>query len=290
MSRVRIAIAAALLAATPAGAAPPASAAEAKANAIDNRRLIIRGADLKPITVYQWERDGKLLHAWPDQKQAVPYDASKVDVTLYNFPTGQLRRIFFPAHTQTAWHTNESDILFYSLDVHQVEFVGGQVFDGYPGDVTLHPAGVRHHSETISAGTKAEFAFAPAGRSGVDMISLSGRAQQERPLAEWVEGDARRVAGEGAPTGASRFTAKSFVFPGYVLVEAHYPKGAAIGSYVNDKERLAYVVSGRLRVTTDGVTGEIGAGDMVRMVAGRSFARTALADSIVLEVDGAKAP
>lgn len=287
---IRTFILASLLAAAPALAQHTPSAEEVAATAIDPDKLIIHGKDLTPITVYQWERDGKLLHAWPGQGKDIPYDASKVDVRLYNFPTGQLRLIDFPRGTRTAWHVNESDIIFYSIDLHQVEFVGEQVFDSFPGDVSLHPAKVLHHSESITGGTKAEFAFGASGRSGDDLIAFSGRSQLRRDMVEWVgQGKRMTAPADGAAKG-SAYWSKSFVFPGYRLVEAHYPAGSAIASHVNADEKLAFVVSGRLRVTSDTATAVLEKGDMVRMAAGKSFARTALSDTVVLEVDGGTAP
>lgn len=274
----------------PAMAAAAPSAVAVQSNAIEPSRLIIHERDLKTITVYQWERDGKLLHAWPDQKTDIPYDASRVDVKLYNFPTGQFRKLFYPTGTRTAWHENESDLIFYGLGAHQVEFLGDQVFDAWTGDATLHPAGTRHHSETIAGGWKAEIAFDPQGRSGVDLVALPGRGMAIRTLAERVENGQRIVTPAAKTEGSGVFSARSFNFPGYTLVEAHYPRAEAVAPYRSDREQLAYVVSGRLAVTSDGVTDEIGAGDMVRIVAGKFFARTALEDSVVLEVDGSKAP
>ena len=282
---------AAVMAAVASAAAPELSPAARDAQAINESRLIVRDRDIKTITVYQWERDGKLLHAWPDQKKDVPYDASVVDARLYNFPTGQLRKLYFRAGMRSAWHTNEDDIVMYNLAMlHQVEFVGNKVFDGYPGDATLHPAGTRHHSETIEAGWKAEFAFAAQGRSGVDLIAESARGKALQSLVERVEGGRRKVQIAAANQTAGRFSAVTYSFPGYTLVEARYPRGEAIGIHTNATEKLAYVVSGRLRVTIDRVTEEIGPGDMLRMMADRPFAREALEDSVVLEIDGSRAP
>lgn len=272
-------------------AAPELIPAARDAQKIDEARLIIRDRDLKIITVYQWEREGKLSHAWPDQKKEVPYDASVVDVKLYNFPTGQLRKLYFRAGTRTAWHTNEDDIVMYNLPMlHQVEFVGNKVFDGHPGDATIHPAGVRHHSETIEAGWKAEFAFAAQGRSGVDLIAESVRGKNVQSLVESVEGGRRKIKVAAGDKAAGRFSAMTFSFPGYTLIEARYPRGEAIGIHSNDSEKLAYVVSGRLRVTTDGIVDDIGSGDMVRLIKDRPFAREALEDSVVLEIDGSFSP
>lgn len=287
---IRALVLAGLMTATPALAQHTPSAEEIAANTVDPAKLIIRGKDLTPITVYQWERDGKLLHAWPGQEKDIPYDASRVTVRLYNFPTGQLRLIDFPQGTNTAWHVNESDIIFYGVDIHQVEFVGQQLFDSFPGDVSLHPANVRHRSTSLTGGTKAEFAFGPSGRAGDDLVAFSGRSQLRRDMVEWVTADKRMTAPAGGGAKGSAYWAKSFVFPGYRLVEAHYPVGSSIASHVNATEVLVYVLSGRLRVTSDNANGELGPGDMVRMATGKRFARMALSDTVVLEVDGGTAP
>ena len=209
-----------------AAAVPELSPAARDAQAINEAKLIIHDRDVKTITVFQWERDGKLFHAWPDQKKDSPYDASVVDARLYNFPTGQLRKLYFRSGTRSAWHINEDDIVMYNLAMlHQVEFVGNKVFDGYPGDATIHPAGVRHRSETVEGGWKAEFAFAGQGRSGVDLIAESARGKAVQSLVERVENGRRKI--QLAPAEATgRFTAITYSFPGYTLVEARYPRGS----------------------------------------------------------------
>ncbi len=276
-------------------AAPEQSSVAREANAAEPNKLIIRDRDLKTIKVYQWERNGQVFHAWPGEKIEVPYDASLNEVKLYNFPTGQLRKLFFRAGARSAWHVNDDDIVMVNLPpLHQVEFVGNKVFDGYPGDVTLHPAGTRHHSETIEGGWKLEFAFAPQGRSGVDLIAEATRGKKLESLIESVQ-EGRRIVAPAATSQTAgqtigQFTALTFALPGYTLIEAHYPRGEAIASHINASEKLAYVVSGRLSVTTDNQTEELGPGDMMRMVAGRPFARAALEDSVVIEIDGSVAP
>ena len=272
-------------------AAPSASETAITASrTVADQQTVIRGSDVPLLTVYQWERNGTMLHAWPDEKKVVPYDASVVSVKLYNFPTGQLRLLSYKAGVRSAWHLNEDDIVMYNLaGMHQIEYVGDKVFDGRAGDATMHPGGMRHHTETLSTASKVEFAFAPQGRSGVDLLADTGVGKTVQTLAETVV-DGHRVVHAASAGGAGVYTARTYAFPGYTLVEARYPRGEQVALHENGAEKLAYVVSGRLRVTSGATSTEVGPGDLLRLAAGRPFAREALEDSVLLEVDGSRAP
>jgi quercetin dioxygenase-like cupin family protein len=257
----------------------------------DSGKLIVHERDVKPLTVWEWEEDGASKNAFGDQPNAkIPRDAAKIELQLYNFPTGQLRKIYFTKGTRTPWHPNLDDIIFYSIDAHQVEFVGQASFYTRPGDVTIHPAGVDHHSETLVAGTRLEFAFDAQDKSGRDLIAMSGRDMMLHDITEWVEGGKRLEVIGATDRPGGKYRSKLFYFPAYTLFEQHFPRGERLPTHVNAAEKLLYVLEGRLKVTTDGVTDEVAAGSMVRLVAGKSFAREALADSTVLELAASKAP
>jgi quercetin dioxygenase-like cupin family protein len=259
----------------------------------DPGKLILHEREIESLTVYEWSENGVQQNAFGDQQVAVPADAAKIELQMYNFPTGQLRKIYFPKGTRTPWHPNHDDIILYGLDAHQVEFVGNQTFHSRPGDATLHPSGVDHHSETLAAGTRVEFAFEAQHRSGRDLVALPCADMQLHELTEWVsKGERRVVFGRKVPGKArgSRYRARMFCFPAYTMLELHLPKGQTLPRHSNAIEKLFYVRSGKLRVTTDRSTAVVTAGAMVRMVAGKKFEREALAASVILELEASKTP
>ena len=252
--------------------------------------LIQHERDIESLTVYEWSEHGQQQNAFGDQDVAVPHDAAKIELQLYNFPTGQLRKIYFPKGTRTPWHPNHDDIILYGIDAHQVEFVGNQSFHSHPGDCTLHPSGVDHHSETLIAGTRVEFAFEAQHRSGRDLVALAAADMKLHELTEWVSKGRRLEQFGRRSSGGSRYRARLFHFPAYTVRELHLPEGATLPRHRNADERLLYVLSGKLRVTTDRVSGIVTRGSMLRMVAGKTFARQALGASVVLELEASLTP
>ena len=259
-------------------------------------RLIIRDAEVPHLVVHEWERDGVQQVAWPDDGQVPPYDAARIGLKLFNFETGQVRLIDFDDGTRTPLHAcKHQDALFYGLTATQIEFVNNAVHHAHPGDASIHPEGTVHHSETIIGGTRVEFGFAPQGRSGRDLVAIPGRDLTLHHVADRVvDGGCVRVWADealmdGAP-GEGAYRAKLFQLPAYAILEAHYPTGSAVAAHINADEKIVYVISGRLQITTGDETGEIGAGDCYRMAAGKTFAREALADTVLIEVDGSDAP
>ena len=268
----------------------PASAAFARIQS-QAGSLIWHARDIETLTVYEWDEKGVQQNAFGDQQVSIPAGAARIELQLYNFPTCQLRKIYFPKGTRTPWHPNLDDTLFYSIDARQVEFVGTQSFHARPGDVTLHPVGVDHHSETLTAGWRLEFAFeAQPGKCGRDLIALPGDNMIRHDVVEWVEaGVCRRIVGNSEQSGC-QFRARMFHFPIYTLHEQYFSAGSILPPHRNASEKLIYVLQGRLRITTDTLTDELTVGAMARLPAGKSFAREALSDCVVIELTGHVAP
>ncbi len=266
--------------------APPEVAAMMKIT----DKLIVHDADVKPITVYEWERNGVQHNGWPGQEATVPYDAAKVTLKLFNFPTGQLRKLYFAEGVKTPIHFNHDDIILYSLGTSQVEVIGPETFVSHPGDASLHPTGVMHYSQTLVPGWRAEFAFKSQYKSGIDATSLSGRDKTLHQVTEWVEGGQRKVAYDKKDQKGAVSTAKIFQFPGYELIEARLPKGNVLPVHMAAADRLLYVVSGKLKVTSGSESGTVTTGDMVRVAAGKPFAREALEDTVLVDVEASKTP
>jgi quercetin dioxygenase-like cupin family protein len=268
--------------------APPPAAVIAALQPV--QRLIVRGADLPTFTVYEWERDGVHHNAWPGDATPPPPDAARIELKLYTFPTGQLRKLYFGPGQRTPPHLNMDDIILYSLGTRQLEVADGDQFIAHPGDATLHPAGVSHYSQTITPGWRCEFAFKAQGRSGLDAVALSGQDRAVHDATERVEGGRRVVTYGDAGTIGAHFAVRMYQFPGYQLIEQRLPKGETLPDNDPAEERLLYVVSGSLSVRSGEEQSVVGPGDMIRVSPGHRFARTALADSVVLDVSGSKAP
>lgn len=254
-------------------------------------RFIIRDAEVPHLIVHEWERDGVQMVAWPEDGQVAPYDAARIGLKLFNFETGQVRLIDFDNGTRTPWHLCKyQDALFYGLTATQIEFVNEAIHHAHPGDASIHPEHTMHHSETIIGGTRVEFGFAPQGKSGRDLVAIPGRDLTLHRIADRVaDGKAVRLWGDEA-AGAGEYRAKLFQLPGYGILEAHYPKGHAVALHEAAEEKIVYVISGRLTVTTGDESGEVGVGDCYRIAAGKPFAREALEDVVLIEVDGSDAP
>jgi quercetin dioxygenase-like cupin family protein len=256
----------------------------------ESGKLVLHEREIETLTVYEWEENGVQQNAFGDQDVKIPYGAAKIELMLYNFPTCQLRKIYFPKGTRTPWHPNHDDIILYSLDAHQVEFVNLMSFHARPGDATLHPSGVDHHSETLQPGWRLEFAFEAQHRSGRDLIALPGADMTLHEVTEWVEGGrCRRIVGPTSQAG-DRFRIKMFHFPAYAMHELYLPRGSRLSVHTNTAERLLYVLDGRLRITTDTVTDELTPGSMARVPAGKAFAREALSECVVIDLEGSTTP
>ena len=254
-------------------------------------KLILRDRDIKHLVVYEWERHGQQHVGWPDDGQVPPYDACKIGLKLFNYPTGQLRLIDFENGARTPWHLNaHQDALFYSIDCLQVEFVDQAIHYAHPGDASVHPNGTMHHSETVVGGVRVEFGFEPQGKSGHDLSAISGRDLKLHDVTEFLDGDRKVQVFGPTDKAGSKFKAKLFQLPGYAILEAQYPKGSKLDLHTNTGEWIVYVIKGRLKITTGGESAEIGVGDTYRMADGLPFAREALDDAMVIEVEGSRAP
>jgi quercetin dioxygenase-like cupin family protein len=254
-------------------------------------RLILLDRETPQLVVHEWERDGQQENAWPGDGKIPPYDAARIGLKLFSFPTGQLRVIEFESGCRTPWHLNKhQDALFYGVTATQVEFVNQAVHLAHPGDASIHPEGTMHHSETITGGIRAEFAFVPQGKSGRDLVAIPGRDLTLHHITEWVQADRKRTVFGPSDHEGGKFRAKLFQLPAYAILEAHYPAGLCLPPHRNDDEKIAYVISGRYLVTSGNEKAELGPGDAFRMAADTVFARHVLEAGVVIEVDGSRAP
>jgi quercetin dioxygenase-like cupin family protein len=255
--------------------------------------LVVHRRDVPQLLVYQWTREGEHLNAWPGDGRPVPPDAARVLLRLFNFPTGALRELVFAKGALTPAHVNKSDIILYNITGRQVQISDDDVADAHVGDAAFHPAGVMHYSLSLAETLRAEFAFAPRNMSGDRAVFLPRGATADREVAKWLDNGEVVTAYDAdaaqAPADA-RFIAKIFAFPGYRMVEARYPAGARLSPHLNPRERILYLLSGRMRIQTGAVIDEVETGDIFRAIVGETYARAVIEDAVVLEVDASRAP
>jgi quercetin dioxygenase-like cupin family protein len=251
-------------------------------------KMVLHGKDVAQTDVYEWERDGVRYNAWPGDGNTPPYDAALLKLRVFSFPTGMIRELFYQKGTRTPPHVSAEDIVMYGISGKRVQIVNDSSHELDPGDVSFHPFGVNHHSESIVAGTQLEFAFPGKLGPGPQAIWISGKDTPEIQAAAWLR-DGKQVTAHGddlknVPAGASRYSAKIFKFPTVALIEIHLPKGVVTFQHSDDVAGLVYVVKGRLKVHVGAVDDEVTAGDAVYEPAGIAYRFEAIDDVVLAKV------
>lgn len=276
-------LALALIAAATMAAAPDAAPVVAPA--------VIRHQDVPLVTVYAWERWGNFINALAGSKAEIPYDAARLQVKVYTFPTGEIRAIRFGNGVRTHRHINQTDTILYSWQAQRVQFVNDQAIVTAPGDFAFHQKGVDHSGEEIrrGGGIDLEFAFARAGVHN-DPTGFWSKAADHplEPAASWMTqtGPAEvfgAAAADKAPRSAARYTIRRAVFPGYSAREVHVAAGTAILLRPVATDQLLFILSGTFRVSTGGHDYTLESEDSARAVAGKDFVLTALTDGSYAE-------
>ncbi len=264
-----------------------------KALGVPTTRSVLHGRDVPWVQVYEWEADGVRHNAWPGDGIVPPAGAAKMQLQLFTFPTGQLRHLRFVKGDTTPTHVNLSDIMIYSVSGVQTETVNGISDTGAPGDVSMHPYGVRHFSVAHTDAERDEFAFKPRPGAGDQAVFLHQRALPLQLLGTQMhDGKLALLAGDAARALplSDRFQARIFTFPTMQLAHLHYRDGYGLPRHTNVGEKLAFVLSGRYRVTIGDTADTVVAGDMFRMIDGQAFALQAVQAGDMLVVDGGAAP
>jgi quercetin dioxygenase-like cupin family protein len=266
-----------------------AASAVYPAEAPANNAIFIHGKDVKQITVYAWERDGALFHAFAGDGQEIPADAAKYLVRRFQFPGGQFREIYYAKGVQIQPHaTHNEDIISYTLSGRRAQIVNDRVWEADAGDFLYYPAGSIHHGEALLDSVNVEIGVAHPDMPGDEGAWVSGNATSETPVAEWLVAGKSRVAygadAARAPAGAAHYTVKKFNIGRYAVDEVYMPKGTKIaaGLAAVSGDEIMYMVKGRQRVTVGNTTDEAAAGDAVREVVGQLYASEALEDSIYI--------
>jgi quercetin dioxygenase-like cupin family protein len=251
---------------------------------------VIRHKDVPLYTVFAWERWGNFINAQPGSGVEIPYDAARLQVKVYTFPTGEIRAIRFPDGVRTHRHVNLTDTILYSWQTHRVHLVNNMATVVGPGDFALHQKGVFHSGEEIrrGGGIDLEFAMNKAGIHN-DPTAFWSLAKDHpiQPIASWIAGgkymEAVGAAAAGAPAGAARYRVRIADLPDYGARELHIPKGTVISLLDPSRDRLMFVLSGRINVTTGGKSYSLVPEDSARAERGKDFQVEAVVDSMIAE-------
>lgn len=251
---------------------------------------VILHQDVPLYTVYAWERWGNFINAQPGGKTEIPYDAARLQVKVYTFPTGEIRAIRFPKGVRTHRHVNLTDTILYGWQSHRVQFVNDIATIAGPGDFALHQKGVFHSGEEIRRGDGIDLEFA-MNIDGIhnDPTGFWSLAKDHpiQPAASWMDkGQYVEAVGDAAaqaPADAARYTIRSAPFPDYPAREVRLTKGTIIPSRDMAKDRLMFVLSGKLKITANGKDYLLISEDAARAERGKDFRIEALEDAMFVQ-------
>lgn len=248
---------------------------------------VIFHRDVPLYTVHAWERWGNFITAQAGSSVEIPYDAARLQVKVYTFPTGEIRAIRFPNGVRTHRHINKTDTILYSWQAHRVQFVDDKAVLAEPGDFALHQKGVYHSGEEIrrGGGIDLEFAVNIEGTHNDPQGFWSlARDHPIMPAASWQEGGRTREAigpeAATAPAGAVRYQVRLADLPDFPAREVRLAKGSVLASRDMERDRLFFVLSGRVRIVTVQGSYVLEPEDTARAVRGTEFSVEALDDTV----------
>ena len=253
-------------------------------------KTVILHQDVPLYDVYAWERWGNFINAEAGSKTEIPYDAAHLKVKVYTFPTGEIRAIRFANGVRTHRHVNQTDTVLYGWQAHRVQFVDDKAVVAGPGDFALHQKGVFHSGEEIrrGGGIDLEFAVTIPGRHNDPTAYWSlARDHPIQPAAAWRANgryvEAIGAAAASAPADAARYRVRTADLPGFQAREVYLAKGTTIPSRDPDRDRLMFILSGKLRVTTEGATSTLVSEDAARAERGKGFLIEAIEDTMFVQ-------
>lgn len=249
---------------------------------------VILHQDVPLYTVYAWERWGNFINAQAGSKTEIPYDAARLQVKVYTFPTGEIRAIRFANGVRTHRHINLTDTILYSWQAHRVQFVEDKAVVTEPGDFALHQKGVYHSGEEIRRGGGIDLEFAmniPAIHNDPDGFWSMARDHPVQDAASWTSGNAvvEAIGADAAraPAGAARYRVRLADLPGYGAREVHIPAGTTVPMRDAAGDRLFFVLSGKVSLSVDGRSHAMTAEDAGRIVRGKTVTITAAEDTML---------
>lgn len=267
-----------------AGSSPAGAVGETGKPVVDP---VILHKDVPLYTVYAWERWGNFINAQAGSSTEIPYDAARLQVKVYTFPTAEVRAIRFGNGVRTHRHINKTDTVLYSWQTHRVHFVDDQAVVVGPGDFALHQKGVYHSGEEIrrGGGIDLEFAVNVAGIHN-DPAGYWSLAKDHPvvPAAAWIEGgrasEAIGDAAASAPAGAANYRVRLADLPDFPAREVYLPKGVTLPVRETDRDRILFVLSGSVRFRVGDKDYLLGPEDAARAERGKTVTITALEDTM----------
>ena len=253
--------------------------------------VVIHHQDVPLITVFAWERWGNFINAQPGSGIDIPYDAARLQVKIYTFPTGEVRAIRFANGVRTHRHVNMTDTILYSWQAHRVQFVDGLAMVTGPGDFALHQKGVYHSGEEIrhGGGIDLEFAlpFKSVHNDPTGFWSLA-RDNPVQPGASWTASGRvveaiGAAAASAAPPTAAHYRVRSAKLPDYTAREVFLFAGTNLPLRDEGHDRLLFVTSGHIRLTTSGENYALESEDAARIERGRDASIEATDDAMFVE-------
>jgi quercetin dioxygenase-like cupin family protein len=249
--------------------------------------VVIHHQDVPLYQVYAWERWGNFINVQAGTPgKEIPYDAARLAVKVYTFPTGEIRAIRFGNGVRTHRHINQTDTILYSWQTHRVHFVNDMAMVTEPGDFALHQKGVYHSGEEIRRGGGIDLEFA-LNYQGVhnDPTAWWSLARDHRvqPAANWVSNgkvmDAIGSAAASAPASAVHYRVRVAELPYYAAREVYLPAGTTLTYRDMDHDRLLFMLSGHATIKTGGKTYGVESEDAARADRGADFVITANDDA-----------
>lgn len=251
---------------------------------------VILHQDVPLYTVYAWERWGNFINAPAGGKTEIPYDAARLQVKVYTFPTGEIRAIRFGNGVRTHRHINLTDTVLYSWQAHRVHFVEDKAVVTGPGDFALHQKGVNHSGEEIRRGGGIDLEFAvniPGIHNDPTGYWSLAANHPVQPAASWLSGgryvEAVGDAAAAAPADAARYRVRLADLPDYPAREMYIAKGTAIPSRDMTSDRLLFILSGKLKVSTGGKDYILVSEDAARAERGQDFRMEAIEDVMLAQ-------
>ena len=278
-----LAVSLALIAALPSDAHSQSAATAAP-------KLFIHSSEVPLYKVFAWERWGNFINAAAGSSTEIPYDAARLEVKVYPFPSGEIRAIRFPNGVRTHRHINQTDTILYSWQAHRVQFVDDQAVLAEPGDFALHQKGVLHSGEEIRRGGGIDLEFAiPFAQRHNDPKGFWSLAHDHpwQPAAAWIDGgkpsEAVGADVAAAPPGAARYQVRIAALPDYAAREVRLPRGTTVTFRDETRDRLVFVLSGRVRFTIADRSDTLGSEDAAGVARGTTVQLEALEDAAFAE-------
>jgi quercetin dioxygenase-like cupin family protein len=209
--------------------------------------------------------------------EKAPANAARFEAKLYNFPSGNFRRMTYKAGGPVLHQiTHETEIYILAGSATLSPFPG---FPGKPmtiraGDALFLPAGIISNPKASEDFVMLQGFVNRTVREAKSAIITSRQATTAQ-FAEW-QADGKDIRAETpaeirkAPKTAHRITTRRYQFDGNAILAVTLSGGRSNTTMRQGDDQLVYVVSGRVRRTEGDQTFELAPGDAARQKIGNS--------------------